>query len=184
MITWGGTVQLDCKLERAEKNTFALTKAKVDKYLSDANNQPAEGILSYEEYKGITDMSELLSQTMTENSFKGLSNLTLSEVAKYDDASIKKSADKIIKAMNFEYQPYFCESIVKDFSFSDEEIAECMAKTAGMLKTMMKDEGVQALSMIKASGNEWGMWESIYLVGRNFDSEESIVIYFDLVHEI
>ncbi len=77
--------------------------------------------------------------------------------------------------------PFFCTTFEKDFEWTDDP-----KKCAENLSTLLGDvpDEADTITVIEMWGNFYGVWAETVVVFQNYLTKESLVLRFDLVHEI
>ena len=88
----------------------------------------------------------------------------------------------------FNYQPYFCETLVPDFFASTDEETEKDQTNAckESVRTMMGDAlaKADAIKMVFMEGDYYGDWEKTLVIFSDYETKETMTLVFDTMHEI
>lgn len=118
-----------------------------------------------------------LSDVMSEMAFAhGLLGLSVMPIVSKDPAA------EVYNNLTSHWDPYFCSVFVGYDSMSPNPEADCLKN----LKQLFGDSISQAdsLFIIDSYGDYYGDWREVRVVLQDMDSAKSLVLSFDIVHEI
>ena len=128
---------------------------------------------------GYNETAPVISHILQEQFVDGLLSMDLKE------AYNKEEALKLFGSGNPYFgQDYYCYRLVKDFDYGNDGEAECAQKLNKILDAAFSDKETDAVSVLKLSGDYYGDWETIFLIIQNYDNNSSLIVEFDILHEI
>lgn len=136
-----------------------------------------EMTLEYEIYsqkdQDYNEVSRTVSHIMSDRFFDGLLGMKLVEVSNVDEA---------LKEFDMTWSGFFCYRLVEDVEGDDGSL--CTEKLRALLEAGFNQKGVSQIYVLKAEGDYYGDWETNFVIFENWDTKESLVVEFDIIHEI
>lgn len=119
------------------------------------------------------EVSRTVSHIMSESYFDGLLGMKLEQVSNVDEA---------LKYFDSKWNGFFCYRLVQDADADDGTL--CTAKLKTLLEAGFDQEGVSQIYILKAEGDYYGDWETSFVIFENWNTKESLIVEFDIIHEI
>lgn len=128
---------------------------------------------------GFNETAPIISHIMHEEFVEGLLSMNL--VQTFD---VKETLKAFGSDSKYFGSDFYCYRLVKNFDSATNADKKCHAQLEKLLNAAFKDKGTDSVSVLKLSGDYYGDWETIYLILQNYDSNESLIVEFDILHEI
>jgi hypothetical protein len=133
-------------------------------------------VFSQAEYR-YNETNRTIQHILAESFTDGLLEMNLKMVDSAQDILNIFGADGSYYGSDF-----YCYRLVKDFD--GDQTKECAAKLEKLIKAAYNSEHASNVSVLKLSGDYYGMWETIFVIVEDYKSNQTLVVEFDLVHEI
>lgn len=163
-----------------QANTFEATKNVFNSLLTKNDTSYGEFTLalktldfSNDEY---IEMNKVTSSLLEDSFSEGLEEIQMNAIYEEDVESVIST----LKLGNGFYCAMFAG--LEDYSWDRDE--RCVVKTKELILGLVKDQTVDAVKFLRIAGNYYGMWETIYLIGLDHETNQAVVIELDIIHEI
>ncbi len=125
-------------------------------------------ILSYDS----SSTGQIVAQIAT--SYPGLYDLKLFELEKKDE----------LYSQLENQTGYFCERLVRDYYSVSNDDAKCILKLKELLTSIVDDQSIDSISIIRTYGDYYGDYEAVYIIGHDYSHQKVLKVELDIVHEI
>ena len=123
--------------------------------------------------QGYVDMSSILGKLVANQ--VGIETMELTDIDK------EERLEEINKVLFSGYTPFFCWVLTPNFDVHHNTQA-CVADVASLLgSALYKADNVKILRL---KGDFYGDWEEISIILSDYDTNESVVLSFDIIHEV
>lgn len=141
--------------------------------------------LEYKEYSTETPHGDISNQVIQDvlasNYSIGLDSMKLENIRRWNQSS-EQIIQSIMKKLTI--PSFFCSRYQAGNPYRNVGRSECVAKTQKLLGALISEKGISRLSTLTLVGDYYGDWEAVYVIAEKFKTGETIVVEFDIVHEI
>lgn len=121
-----------------------------------------------------TELSDVIHK-IVEESLWGLNTLNMRP---FHTENTKKDLVQLLTGGDY---PFFCVTFEKELEWTDDA-KRCEGRLHMLLGKAV--ERADKVTVIEMSGNYYGIWGMTVVVLQNFETKESLVLEFDMIHEI
>lgn len=128
---------------------------------------------------GYNETAPIISYILKEKFVDGLLEMNLKEAYNKEEALTLFGSET-----PYFGQDYYCYRLVANYDSGNNGDKECVNKLTAILEAAFADKDTDAVSILRLEGDYYGDWESVFLIMQNYDTNQSLIVEFDILHEI